>query len=50
MLATTLRESQTPSLQNYEPSSVLCENRYFLDDFVIASMMGYALNAVITEL
>lgn len=37
-------------IQGYEPSSVLCENRYFLDYFVIALMVGYTLNAVITEL
>lgn len=49
MQTSAVHESQTPLLQKHEPRSVLCENKYFLDGFVIALMVGYALNADITE-
>ena len=37
-------------IRGYEPSSVLRENSSFLDDFVMALMMGCTLSAAITEL
>lgn len=50
MQTSDVHESQAPSLRKHEPRSVLCENKYFLDGFVMALMVGYTLNAVITEL